>query len=739
MSFAGFLGISLFGAAGALISLGALSGPASADNVDCSAKPKVSIDSVDYCGRKASRNDAVTVFQGIKYANAPRWMEPTAPTGMQSPVDASNFKAMCPQSGNAETAKGSGVYQSAVVGVEDCLYLNVWTSADMTSGTTPAATRPVMFFIHGGAFIAGSAADGAVTHTMDGDTVKTEYSPDSGMYDGTSFAAQGVVVVTINYRLGALGFLSYQAKDAIPYSWMMPKPIPGNFGIMDQIAALEWVRENVAKFGGNPDTITIFGESAGAMSVGLLNYASQTANGMIDAAIMESNPMGVAYETRTGDYDTDKGTHYHETGELFIEDLCARRIKEVDPDFKIPTTYQEWIDFVTDALPLIGLNCTGDWIRKADGDPPVTIEMIVGAQDVAASSTGSFVDNPKFTNILPWLPVLNSTAPDGIDPKYKLDVNQPRDGYAGTETKQYTAHPIMYGVNRDEGVLFINFIKKAGQFAVDEVYDRVVDHLFKVRTQRSVEGAPQGSDILKIVTFQEEPSLGNPSTSVQPYCPGKNEHSDTSKCTSPGGYLPAAAEDAFSNVATDFIFHCVNSYSGEASAGAPARAFVQPYIFTQIPTIEVFPSLPTAKNPDPKVNPCNASSSTFEGGQFPTCHAYELPFVFDTVGTTLQTKVDIAPGEYEKALELAAAMNTDWANFAKTRGKFDLAPAGGKYLLRPSATSNQQPVIQYGNQDPWANADPGSSHARTFNEGNNCGASAPTDLWYTRAVPQFAN
>ena len=133
---------------------------------------------------------------------------------------------------------------------EDCLFLNIWTPG------TDAAARPVMVWIHGGAFTIGSGSD--------------------GLYDGAMLASRGdVVVVTINYRLGALGFLHLPALEE------------SNFGMRDQVAALRWVRDNIASFGGDPGNIMIFGESAGGMSVGSL-MGSPEAQGLFHKAIPQS-------------------------------------------------------------------------------------------------------------------------------------------------------------------------------------------------------------------------------------------------------------------------------------------------------------------------------------------------------------------------------------------------------------------------------------------------------------------
>jgi para-nitrobenzyl esterase len=140
---------------------------------------------------------------------------------------------------------------------EDCLYLNVWTKSDFQS-----AKRPVLVFIHGGAFMEGS---GAVP-----------------VYNGEGLAAKGLVVVTINYRLGILGFFTYPelTKES-------PHHASGNYGLLDQLAALRWVQKNIVAFGGDPQRVTIAGQSAGASSVDALT-ASPLAKGTFQRAIAES-------------------------------------------------------------------------------------------------------------------------------------------------------------------------------------------------------------------------------------------------------------------------------------------------------------------------------------------------------------------------------------------------------------------------------------------------------------------
>ena len=197
----------------------------------------------------ASRNDAIEVFKGIPYATPPlrelRWRPP-------QPVKQWTDVRVCDKFGPRSLQKNERPGQS-----EDCLYLNVWTNRKRGQ-----SKRPVMVWIHGGGFTQGSGH--------------------SEGYDGTELAKRGVVVVTINYRLGAFGFMTHPALSA-----ESPHSSSGNYAILDQIAALQWVRENIASFGGDPENVTIFGESAGGTSVYLLT-ATPLAKGLFHRAILQS-------------------------------------------------------------------------------------------------------------------------------------------------------------------------------------------------------------------------------------------------------------------------------------------------------------------------------------------------------------------------------------------------------------------------------------------------------------------
>lgn len=212
-----------------------------------------------------ANGESLYVYQGIQYAASTagdnRWADPKPPQWGQ--LRAVEYGPKCPQGFSADMA-------TADID-EDCLYLNVWTPK-----TTPdnSGDLPVMVFIHGGAFIMGA-----------GGTAKGQTPGHLNTYDGTEFVSTAredggpVVFVTMNYRLGALGLM---AGDELGLS--------GNYAIKDQTKALEWVQRNISLFGGDPDDVTIFGESAGAQSVALhLAITDADHQSLFDRAIMESN------------------------------------------------------------------------------------------------------------------------------------------------------------------------------------------------------------------------------------------------------------------------------------------------------------------------------------------------------------------------------------------------------------------------------------------------------------------
>ena len=263
----------------ALLALPALIGGTDArDQRDTSPPaPRVTIDAGTLEGSVDSTT-GVLVFLGIPYAAPPvgalRW-RPPEPVARWTGVRAADRLGR-----NCMQPKVYDDIDPFVAGVsEDCLYLNVWT----TSVAPDAPRRPVMVWIHGGGFKAGFGGE--------------------QRHEGARLAQKGAVVVTLNYRLGPLGFLVHPALRA-----ESPHRAAGNYGLLDQIAALQWVRRNAARFGGDGTRVTIFGESAGGMSVGAL-VNSPLAKGLFHRAIMESG-SGVGPGVQRRDSADSRGVRF---------------------------------------------------------------------------------------------------------------------------------------------------------------------------------------------------------------------------------------------------------------------------------------------------------------------------------------------------------------------------------------------------------------------------------------------
>ncbi|CAN5147233.1 hypothetical protein BH09PSE2_BH09PSE2_01490 [soil metagenome] len=216
--------------------------------------PTVRIDSGVLQG--AAVTPAIVSFKNIPYAKPPvgslRWAPPQRPDRWSEPRDATAFGASCPQPGGSGPLDGSAKGPQS----EDCLTLNICAPVG-------AKGAPVMLWIHGGSNTQGGAS--------------------IPYYDGSAFARDGVVLVSINYRLGALGFF---AHPAITKASGARAPL-GNYGLMDQVAALQWVKRNIAAFGGDPKAVTVFGESAGGQDI-LLLLGNHSAEGLFKQAVVES-------------------------------------------------------------------------------------------------------------------------------------------------------------------------------------------------------------------------------------------------------------------------------------------------------------------------------------------------------------------------------------------------------------------------------------------------------------------
>lgn len=242
--------------------------------------PAVTIATGEVSGGWTDESQTIAVYNGIPFAAPPignmRWMPPEAPTPWTGVRDGRAFGAECLQhrAGTAEFVNdfiaGHGLgwakkqlanafvsMAPAPVESEDCLFLNVRTA---NLGATDL--QPVMVWIHGGSHQTGTGA--------------------TDLYQGNGLVRKGVVVVTINYRLGPFGYLAHPALSADN-----PEGVSGNYALLDQIKALEWVEQNIAAFGGDPNNVTVFGESAGAQSVSEI-MASPFGDGLYDKAILQS-------------------------------------------------------------------------------------------------------------------------------------------------------------------------------------------------------------------------------------------------------------------------------------------------------------------------------------------------------------------------------------------------------------------------------------------------------------------
>jgi para-nitrobenzyl esterase len=345
-------------------------------------------------------------YRGIPYALPPvadlRWAAPQPYPRWGDLRPATSFGAICPQDG----ATGDS---------EDCLFLNIWTPRAAVEG---GRRLPVMVFIHGGYFVYGAGS--------------------LPLYDGAYLAASGnVVVVTLNYRLGALGFL------AVP-----ELGLTGNYGILDQRLALRWVADNIAAFGGDPGKVTLFGESAGAMSVGLHLFSIPADRGRFRAAIMESNPLAIPYPSLPAQLEAK--------WQAFKAALCF--------EGNIPNCTLDLA--ALRALPLA-------LIETADGDYQSPTDVF-GRLGVPAA----------IANILPWTPIVDGQ----IFPGETVIQNQPYQGFYSGPNGIAGPKPYVIGVNRDEGALFADLANQAMGGIGESGYQNVLNIAFGAAAAADIVG-----------------------------------------------------------------------------------------------------------------------------------------------------------------------------------------------------------------------------------------------------------
>lgn len=245
---------------------------------------------------RGASDGSIRVFKGIPYAQPPvrglRWRPPSPLQAWRGERAATEFGPGCVQ---PQAKSSTLVYWAPAMPVgEDCLTLNIWTPAN-------AKDAPVLVWIHGGALLTGSSRE--------------------PLYDGKRLADRGIIVVSINYRLGVLGWLAHPSL-----SQESPQRISGNYGLLDQIAALTWVSNNIAAFGGNPRNVTIAGESAGGLSA-LYLMSSPAARGLFQRAIAQSSYMVSMAELRRSVLGAPSGEGVGQmlSGALQAPDLATLR------------------------------------------------------------------------------------------------------------------------------------------------------------------------------------------------------------------------------------------------------------------------------------------------------------------------------------------------------------------------------------------------------------------------------
>lgn len=296
----------------------------------------------------AGRDPSITAFKGIPFAAPPvgnlRWRAPQPVAPWPGVKTADKFGASCMQTIVTERKPWTYEFMAHNDVSEDCLYLNVWTAAKSAS-----EKRPVYVYIYGGGFTEGSAAVPA--------------------YDGEGLAKKGLVVVTINYRVGIFGFFAHPEltrESATKTS--------GNYGVLDQVAALQWLRDNIAKFGGDPAKVTIAGQSAGASSVNAL-IASPLAKGLFARAIAES---GTSLPGGRGG-----GTKLEQAEQSGAEFAVAKGAKSI-----AELRAMSW-QKLTEPLPAGGRGARGGLIIDGSLLPmPVAETMAQGKQNDVPTLTG---------------------------------------------------------------------------------------------------------------------------------------------------------------------------------------------------------------------------------------------------------------------------------------------------------------------------------------------------------------
>ena len=361
----------------ALLFMPTIAGRASEPVADPVAAPTMKVADGVLLGR-TSPDGAVRTFMGIPYATPPlgplRWRAPQPAIPWSGVRDATRAGPACMQHSRP------GI---AAVPSEDCLSLNVW-APPQPAASAGSPGLPVMVFIHGGGFVFGSGSE--------------------PVYDGDRLARHGVVLVTLNYRLGVFGFLAHPALSREGGG------VSGNYGLLDQIQALRWVQANIARFGGDPHRVTLFGESAGGTSVAML-LASPMADGLFQQAILESPALGWRFVTLAEAEQTGLaiGTDLLAlrrapaasllAANIKIQQLAPRmapvplpfpivdgRVLPEQPGLLLTRPAARGMPIIIGTVADEGLGFATSWASVAPGDYPARLALLFGARSAQAAS-----------------------------------------------------------------------------------------------------------------------------------------------------------------------------------------------------------------------------------------------------------------------------------------------------------------------------------------------------------------
>jgi para-nitrobenzyl esterase len=385
--------------------------------------PVVRVDSGELQG---VADGGVVSYKGIPFAAPPvgelRWRPPQPAARWTGVRQAAEFGADCmqgrfgPQPGPAATAATNGSRSSSATAVpgappspaaaaerapsEDCLFVNVWSPAS----AAPGAKLPVMFWIYGGGFVFGSSA-----------------SPNTS---GKQFAKQGVVLVAANYRVGRFGFFAFPAL-----SRERPDELKGNYAYMDQIAALQWVKRNIAAFGGDPDNVTIFGFSAGGVSVHSL-LASPLARGLFHKAIVESGGSRDSVLTARPMSKDDIDTNYPVSAETIginfaksmgiegVDQAALARLRALSADEVLHGASSTQSYETTPILDGKLVTETAETAYKAHRQPRVPIMLGSNSADTAGKRIKATTKEQLFARFGQW----SGQAKAAYDPDGSADV-----------------------------------------------------------------------------------------------------------------------------------------------------------------------------------------------------------------------------------------------------------------------------------------------------------------------------